>query len=97
MSPRTVLARIDPERYRLEAQRAEAVYRKAQADQRRAEADFQRREELAREKLVAAEELNRARGERGQPGRRGVLDAGGVEHRPPERAPVGGARAPPAA
>lgn len=64
VSPRTVLARIDPERYRLEAQRAEASYRRAQADQRRAEADYQRREELASEKLVAAEELNRARGER---------------------------------
>lgn len=64
VSPRTVLARIDPERYRLEAQRAEAAYRKAQADQRRAEADYQRREELTRENLVPAEELNRARGER---------------------------------
>jgi multidrug efflux system membrane fusion protein len=64
VSPRTALARIDPERYRLEAQRAEAVYRKAQADQRRAEADLQRREELARENLVSTEELNRARGER---------------------------------
>jgi RND family efflux transporter MFP subunit len=64
VSPRTALARIDPERYRLEAQRAEAAYRKAQADQRRAEADYQRREELAKEKLVAVEELNRARGER---------------------------------
>lgn len=64
VSPRTALARIDPERYRLEAQRAEAGFRKAQADQRRAEADYQRREELAREKLVAVEELNRARGER---------------------------------
>jgi RND family efflux transporter MFP subunit len=64
VSPRTVLARIDPERYRLEAQRAEAAYRRAEADQRRAEADYQRREELARENLVAAEELNRARGER---------------------------------
>ena len=64
VSPRTALARIDPERYRLEAQRAEAVYRKAQADARRAEADLQRREELARENLVSTEELNRARGER---------------------------------
>jgi len=64
VSPRTVLARIDPERYRLEAQRAEAAYRKAQADQGRAEADYQRREELAREKLVSVEELNRASGER---------------------------------
>lgn len=64
VSPRTVLARIDPERYRLEAQKAEAAFRKAQADAKRAEQDLQRREELAREKLVAEEELNRARGER---------------------------------
>ena len=64
VSPRTILARIDPERYRLEAQRAEAAFRKAQADAKRAEQDLQRREELAREKLVAEEELNRARGER---------------------------------
>ena len=64
VSPRTVLARIDPERYRLEAQRAEAAVRRAQADARRAEADFQRREELTKENLVPAEELNRARAER---------------------------------
>ncbi len=64
VSPRTVLARIDPERYRLEAQRSEAAFRRAQADQRRAEADYQRREELSKENLVAPEELNRARGER---------------------------------
>src|SRR5688500_2433214 len=64
VSPRTVLARIDPERYRLEAQKAEAAFRKAQADAKRADQDLQRREELAREKLVAEEELNRARGER---------------------------------
>jgi RND family efflux transporter MFP subunit len=64
VSPRTVLARIDPERYRLQAQQAEAAYLKAQADAKRAEGDFRRREELAAEKLVAVEELNRARGER---------------------------------
>jgi multidrug efflux system membrane fusion protein len=64
VSPRTVLARIDPERYRLEAQRAEAAFRKAEAEAKRAEQDLVRREELARERLVAEEELNRARGER---------------------------------
>jgi multidrug efflux system membrane fusion protein len=64
VSPQTVLARIDPERYRLEAQRAEAAFRKAQADARRAEADYVRREELSKENLVPVEELNRARGER---------------------------------
>jgi len=59
----TVLARIDPERYRLEAARAEAAQRKAVADWQRAEADMQRREALAEERLVAVEELNRARQE----------------------------------
>jgi multidrug efflux system membrane fusion protein len=63
VGPSTVLARIDPERYKVEAQRAEANYRKGQADARRAAADLARRESLAEEKLVAAEELNRARGE----------------------------------
>src|SRR5688500_3798926 len=64
VSPRTVLARIDPERYRLEAQKAEAAFRKAQAEAKRADQDYQRRVELAAEKLVAEEELNRAKGER---------------------------------
>ena len=59
----TVLARIDPDRYRLEADRAEAAYRKALADEQRARADLDRREALARDQLVAAEELNRSRGE----------------------------------
>lgn len=59
----TTLLRIDPDRYRLEAQRAEASYRKALADQHRAEADRKRREELALDQLVAVEELNRSRGE----------------------------------
>jgi len=59
----TVLARIDPERYRLEAVRADAAYRRAVADRKRAEADLVRREALAREQLVADEELNRSRQE----------------------------------
>lgn len=63
VTPRTVIARIDPERYRLEAQRAEANYQKAVADAQRASADFERREALARDQLVAAEELNRSRAE----------------------------------
>jgi membrane fusion protein, multidrug efflux system len=61
VTPETVLLRIDPDRYRLEAQRAEGAYRKALADQHRAEADLARRETLAKEKLVAPEELNRSR------------------------------------
>jgi RND family efflux transporter MFP subunit len=59
----TVLATIDPDRYRLEAERADANYKKALADQHRAEADLKRREELARDNLVAFEELNRSRQE----------------------------------
>jgi membrane fusion protein, multidrug efflux system len=59
----TVLARIDPERYRLEAVRAEATYRKAVATWERSKADLARREELAKDQLVAVEELNRVRQE----------------------------------
>jgi multidrug efflux system membrane fusion protein len=59
----TVLLRIDPDRYRLELERAEANYQRTLADARRAASDLARREELARENLVAAEELNRARQE----------------------------------
>ena len=96
VSPRTVLARIDPERYRLEAQRAEAAYRRAQADARRAEADLQRREELSKENLVSTEELNRVRGERD----RLAAEASSMQaawnialqnmHRSEVRAPAGG-------
>lgn len=63
VTPETILARIDPDRYRLEAERAEASYQKAVADHRRAEADSARREQLAKEQLVAIEELNRSRQE----------------------------------
>ncbi len=59
----TVLVRIDPERYRLEAARAEAAHRRAIADWKRSESDLLRREALAKENLVAAEELNRAQQE----------------------------------
>ncbi len=61
VTPATVLARIDPDRYRLEAAKAEATHRKAVADWKRAEADLARREVLARDELVAVEELGRAR------------------------------------
>ena len=63
VGPHTILFRIDPDRYRLEAQRAEAAYQKALVDARRSQQDQQRREQLAKEQLVAVEELNRSRGE----------------------------------
>jgi multidrug efflux system membrane fusion protein len=63
VSPSTVLLRIDPERFRLEAEQAEASYNQSLAERGRAEADLKRREELNQSQLVAAEELNRSRGE----------------------------------
>jgi multidrug efflux system membrane fusion protein len=63
VSPETLLARIDPERYRLEAQRAEASLRKAESERARAQAELTRREMLAKDQLVSVEELNRARGD----------------------------------
>ena len=63
VTPGTVLALIDPDRYRLEAQRAEAAHKKAVADADRAKSELARREALAREQLVSAEEINRAEGE----------------------------------
>lgn len=63
VTPATVLALIDPDRYRLEAARAEANYQKAVSDQARAQADFQRREALAADHLLSVEELNRSRTE----------------------------------
>ena len=55
-----MLLRIDPDRYQLEAERAEASLEQAQAERVRAEADLRRREELAHSQLVAAEELTRS-------------------------------------
>jgi len=63
VGPATVIALIDPERYRLEAARAEANYQKAVSDQARAQADFNRREALAKDNLLSVEELNRSRTE----------------------------------
>ena len=63
VTPGTVLALIDPDKYRLEAQRAEAAYKKALADAERAKNELVRREALAKEQLVSAEEINRAQGE----------------------------------
>jgi membrane fusion protein, multidrug efflux system len=63
VTPGTVLALIDPDKYRLEAQRAEANYRKALADAERAKNELERREALAKEQLVSLEEINRAQGE----------------------------------
>lgn len=57
----TVLVRIDPDRHRLEADRAEAAHRRAVADWKRSGSETERREALARESLVAPEELNRSR------------------------------------
>jgi len=67
----TVLLQIDPDRYGLELERADANYKRALADAHRAASDLARREQLARENLVAAEELNRAR----QEGERLAADA----------------------
>ncbi len=58
-----ILARIDPERYRLQAEQAEATHRRAIADWKRAQSDLERRETLAKGQLVAVEELNRSRQE----------------------------------
>lgn len=61
VTAQTVLVRIDPERYRLEVARAEAAHRMAVADWKRSESDTARREILAKESLIAPEELNRSR------------------------------------
>jgi multidrug efflux system membrane fusion protein len=59
----TVLLHIDPDRHRLEAQRAEAAYLQAQADLKRSQQELERRERLSQEELIAAEEVTRSRGE----------------------------------
>ena len=63
VGPGTVLLRIDPERYRLEAERATATLEQARAEQERAAADLTRREVLARSELLSAEELTRSQSE----------------------------------
>jgi membrane fusion protein (multidrug efflux system) len=61
VGPNTVIALIDPDRYKLEAERAAANYRRAVADGAQAEATLARREALARENLVSVEDLNQTR------------------------------------
>jgi multidrug efflux system membrane fusion protein len=63
VGPGIVLLRIDPERYRLEAERALATLEQAQAEQNRAAADLTRREALAQNELLSAEELTRSQSE----------------------------------
>lgn len=63
VSPATVLLRIDPARYRLEAERAQAVLEQSKAEQDRAAADLRRREALAQNDLLSVEELTRSQGE----------------------------------
>ncbi|HEX9188710.1 MAG TPA: efflux RND transporter periplasmic adaptor subunit [Vicinamibacteria bacterium] len=63
VGPGTVLLRIDPDRYRLEVERARAVLAQSRAEQDRAEADLKRREALAQNDLLSVEELTRSRGE----------------------------------
>jgi multidrug efflux system membrane fusion protein len=63
VSPTTVLLRIDPDRHRVEAERAKALKDQAAADLGRAQADLQRRESLAASQLLSTEELTRSRGE----------------------------------
>lgn len=65
VTPGTVLATIDPDRYRVEAERARSNHEKIEAQYRQALSDLRRREELARQDppLVAVEEVERARQE----------------------------------
>jgi len=65
VTPASVLAEIDPERYRLLAERATAQLETAVAQQRQAESDLRRREELLTPTppLVSTEEVERARQE----------------------------------
>jgi membrane fusion protein, multidrug efflux system len=63
VSSATVLLRIDPDRHRVEAERAKALLDEATAELGRAQADLQRRESLAASQLLSAEELARSRGE----------------------------------
>jgi multidrug efflux system membrane fusion protein len=64
VSQETVLVLIDPERYRLEASRAEAAHAKAQAELKLAGEEAKRRERLSAEQLVPVE-VTRYRGVEG--------------------------------
>ncbi|MEO6403497.1 MAG: efflux RND transporter periplasmic adaptor subunit [Vicinamibacteria bacterium] len=61
VTTKTVIASIDPERYRLEYDRAQANYERSVASAANASATLARREALAKENLVSAEDLNTTR------------------------------------
>jgi multidrug efflux system membrane fusion protein len=63
VTPQTVLLRIDPDRFKVEAERAQALEQQARAELERSEADLARREALATSQLLSNEELTRSRGE----------------------------------
>jgi RND family efflux transporter MFP subunit len=65
VTPSSILATIDPERYRVQAERARASYERFQAQHRQALADLKRREELSLQTppLISQEEVERARQE----------------------------------
>jgi membrane fusion protein, multidrug efflux system len=68
VGPSSVLLRIDPDRYRVEAEQAKASKDQATAELGRAQADLQRREALAQNELLSTEELARSRGEKARLG-----------------------------
>jgi multidrug efflux system membrane fusion protein len=65
VTPSTTLATIDPERYRMQADRARANFEKIEAQYRQAISDQKRREDLLKQTppLVSEEEVERARQE----------------------------------
>ena len=65
VTPKSVLAEIDPQRYRLQAERARAAYDQTEALRQQAASELARRDELLRQTppLVSAEEVERARQE----------------------------------
>jgi RND family efflux transporter MFP subunit len=63
VGPDTVLCLIDPDRYRVAGEQAEAAYKKSLADAHRAQDDWRRQQQLAEQKLVSEAELIRAKQE----------------------------------
>lgn len=65
VTPGTVLATIDPEKYRIEAERARSNFEMVVAQHAQAVSDLKRREELAQQStpLISEEEVERARQE----------------------------------
>lgn len=65
VTSKSVLAEIDPERFRLQAERAKARYEQTEALRQQAQSELKRRDELLRQTppLVSDEEVERARQE----------------------------------